>query len=80
MARDNQGLQIALIIFVTLAVILGATTWYFFQKSTETETKYKTAVEEKEERLRKWARFPKRRRSLKSSLPARRLRRNTRIS
>jgi hypothetical protein len=35
MARENQGLQIALIIFVTITVVLGATTWFFFQKNSE---------------------------------------------
>ncbi|MCC6125019.1 MAG: hypothetical protein IT426_08665 [Pirellulales bacterium] len=39
MARENQGLQISLIVFVTLAVILGATTWLFYQKASEMEKK-----------------------------------------
>jgi hypothetical protein len=37
MARENQGLQIALIIFVLLTVVLGATTWVFVAKSNELE-------------------------------------------
>ena len=32
MARENQGLQIALIIFVMLTIILGVTTYLFFRQ------------------------------------------------
>ena len=31
MARENQGLQIALIVFVMLTIILGVTTYLFFR-------------------------------------------------
>jgi hypothetical protein len=48
MARENQGLQIALVIFVMLAALLGAFTWVFYQKSTENENKYKTELADKE--------------------------------
>ena len=40
MARgENQGLQIALIIFVIVALILGVSTFYFFQKFDEERQK-----------------------------------------
>ncbi len=39
MARENQGLQIALIIFVMLTVVLGVTTFIFFQKCDEANKK-----------------------------------------
>ena len=48
MARENQGLQIALIVFVLLTVILGATTWVFYQRSTELAEKVKTETTAKE--------------------------------
>jgi hypothetical protein len=38
-ARENQGLQIALIIFALLTVILGATTYYFFNEMTKETAK-----------------------------------------
>lgn len=34
-ARDNQGLQIALILFVMITVVLAVTTYVFFRKSEE---------------------------------------------
>jgi len=37
MAREHQGLQIALIIFVVLTLILGVTTFIFFRRYEETE-------------------------------------------
>ncbi len=37
MARENQGLQIALIIFVMLTIILGVTTFIFFRQYEEAE-------------------------------------------
>lgn len=60
MARENQGLQIALIVFVMLTIVLGVTTFLFFrqyeeattranaaeQKATESSTAARTAVEE----------------------------------
>jgi len=60
MARENQGLQIALIIFVMLTLILGVTSFLFFkqaedakiqaktnlQRATEQESKARAAVEE----------------------------------
>jgi hypothetical protein len=48
MARENQGLQIAIIIFVFLSVVLGTTTWYFYQKSTELAEKVKTETAAKD--------------------------------
>jgi chemotaxis protein histidine kinase CheA len=48
MARDNQGLQIALIIFVMLAVVLGATTWFFYSKATDMEAKAKASADEQQ--------------------------------
>ena len=42
-ARENQGLQIALIIFVMLTIVLAVTTYVFFSSSQEYQTKAKTA-------------------------------------
>ena len=39
MARENQGLQIALIIFVILTIILGVTTFLFFRQYEEATAK-----------------------------------------
>lgn len=39
MARENQGLQIALIIFVMLTIILGVTTFIFFRQYEEADQK-----------------------------------------
>ncbi|MFH1266474.1 MAG: hypothetical protein ABIK89_12165, partial [Planctomycetota bacterium] len=39
MARENQGLQIALIIFVMLTIILGVTTFIFFRQYEEAAAK-----------------------------------------
>jgi hypothetical protein len=41
MARENQGLQIALIIFVMLTIVLGVTTFIFFRKYDEAVLKAK---------------------------------------
>jgi hypothetical protein len=41
MARENQGLQIALIIFVMLTIVLGVTTYLFFRQSEEADIKAK---------------------------------------
>jgi len=63
MARENQGLQIALIIFVILTIMLGVTTFLFFkqaedaearattnaQRATEQETKARQAMEESQQ-------------------------------
>jgi len=43
MARENQGLQIALIIFVMLTVVMGVTTFVFFRKYDETDRKAREA-------------------------------------
>ncbi len=43
-ARDNQGLQIALIIFVMLTIVLSVTTFMFFRKFEEAELKEKAAT------------------------------------
>lgn len=40
MARENQGLQIALIIFVMLTIILGVTTFLFFRQAEEGNDKF----------------------------------------
>jgi hypothetical protein len=39
MARENQGLQIALIVFVMLTIILGVTTYLFFRQYEEASIK-----------------------------------------
>jgi hypothetical protein len=39
MARENQGLQIALIVFVMLTIILGVLTFIFFRKFQESDIK-----------------------------------------
>lgn len=41
MARENQGLQIALIMFVMLTVLMSVMTFVYFQKYTEAEKKQK---------------------------------------
>jgi hypothetical protein len=41
-ARENQGLQIALIVFVMLTIVLIVTTFLFFQNYREEQTKNKT--------------------------------------
>lgn len=46
MARENQGLQIALIIFVMLTIVLGVTTFLFFRRYEEAEIKAKAAQEQ----------------------------------
>ena len=46
MARENQGLQIALIIFVMLTIILGVTTYLFFRQSEEAFKKAKDNQDE----------------------------------
>jgi hypothetical protein len=43
MARENQGLHIALIIFVALTLLLGVTTFVFFRKFEEATVKAKTS-------------------------------------
>ncbi len=43
-ARENQGLQIALIIFVMLTIVLSVTTFMFFRKLEEAELKEKAAT------------------------------------
>ena len=47
MARENQGLHIALIIFVLLTVTLGVTTFYFFKQFDEAQIKTRTADAER---------------------------------
>jgi hypothetical protein len=41
-ARENQGLQIALIIFVMLTIVLTVTTYLFFKSSSEAQDKIKS--------------------------------------
>jgi len=50
MARENQGLQIALIIFVMLTIVLGVTTFIFFQKCDEANQKAAKAEEDAKEK------------------------------
>lgn len=47
MARENQGLQIALIVFVMLTLILGVTTFVFYRQSDEAKGKMAAADQEK---------------------------------
>jgi len=44
MARENQGLQIALIVFVMLTLILGVTTFMFYRQSDEAKQKEAAAI------------------------------------
>lgn len=46
MARENQGLQIALIVFVMLTIILGVTTFIFYRQYEETDQKARTAQDD----------------------------------
>ena len=46
MARENQGLQIALIIFVMLTILLGVMTFMFFRQYQEAAVKAAAAQEE----------------------------------
>jgi hypothetical protein len=43
-ARENQGLQLALIIFVMLTIVLSVTTFMFFRKFEEAELKERAAA------------------------------------
>jgi hypothetical protein len=51
MARENQGLQIALIIFVMLTIILGVTTFIFFRQYEEADQKAQEAVTQASQQL-----------------------------
>lgn len=46
MARENQGLQIGLIIFVMLTVVLGATTFWMYKQYDEAAAKLKAGNEQ----------------------------------
>ncbi len=46
MARENQGLQIALIVFVMLAIVLGVVTYVVYRQYDEAAIKAKNATEE----------------------------------
>jgi hypothetical protein len=46
MARENQGLQIALILFVMFTLIFGVTTFIFYKQYDEANTKAATAAQE----------------------------------
>lgn len=46
MARENQGLQAALIVFVILTIILGVTTFLFFRQYQDAVVKADAATEE----------------------------------
>src|SRR3990172_7686159 len=52
MARENQGLQIALIIFVMLTIILGVTTYLFFRQYEEADIKAKNNLAERDKAAR----------------------------
>ena len=45
-ARENQGLQIALIVFVMLTIVLIVTTFLFFQNYRDEQTKNKKAADD----------------------------------
>jgi len=49
MARENQGLQIALIIFVMLTILLGVMTFMFFRQYQEATTKFMAADQKAKE-------------------------------
>lgn len=51
-ARENQGLQIALIMFVILTITVSVTTFYFFRKFEEAELKEKAAKDKASEALK----------------------------
>jgi len=51
MARENQGLQIALIIFVMLTIVLGVTTFIFFRQYDEASVAEADAREESRSNL-----------------------------
>ncbi len=46
MARENQGLQIALILFVMFTLVFGVTTFIFYKNYDEANTKAATAAQE----------------------------------
>ncbi len=45
MARENQGLQAALIVFVILTIVLGVTTFIFFKQAEEAEARMQQSEE-----------------------------------
>lgn len=47
MARESQGLQIALIVFVMLSIILGVTTYIFYRQYEEANAKTVAAMNDK---------------------------------
>ena len=48
MARENQGLQIALIVFVMFTIILGVTTFMFSKEYSKAEARFEEeATDEK---------------------------------
>jgi hypothetical protein len=49
MARENQGLQIALIVFVMLTIVLGVTTYLFFKNYAEAEIRAATNLAKQNE-------------------------------
>jgi hypothetical protein len=51
MARENQGLHFALIIFVMLTIVLGVTTFMFFRNYEEAERKAAEASKEANEKM-----------------------------
>ncbi len=59
MARENQGLQIALIVFVMLTIILGVTTYLFFRQWDEADTRAKTNLANQQKSASEAANFSK---------------------
>lgn len=52
MARENQGLQIALIVFVMLTIVLGVTTYLFFRQYEEADTRAQANLDKGQENAR----------------------------
>ncbi len=50
MARENQGLQVAMIIFVILTIILGVTTFIFFKQGEDAEMRAREAEKTSQEK------------------------------
>jgi hypothetical protein len=70
MARESQGLQIALIIFVMLAVVLGVTTFLCFRKYDEESIKAKSSDNNLVEEQKKCAGLEAERNELKRIIGA----------
>ena len=53
MARENQGLQIALIVFVMLTIVLGVTSYLFYRQYDEADGKAKANLAKANEATRR---------------------------